>query len=197
MNIITILFYILVLAILVYIAIFKRSVIRQEYTGPIDVSLTNVNAFIRREFLFQLINWLNSGVNVKNMSTIDHTSVVISELKNPEILKTKMTTITSVIVGNMSKRMLAEFHSVYNNMTGEEIPTIVTYVSRQVMFYIRKVNVDVSTMFNENKDKPVDDLLKLYILGIESEIYNLNQIQTVTGGSSTETTSAEKEKQND
>lgn len=197
MNIITILFYILVLAILVYIAIFKRSVIRQEYTGPIDVSLTNVNAFIRREFLFQLINWLNSGVNVKNMSTIDHTSVVISELKNPEILKTKMTTITSVIVGNMSKRMLAEFHSVYNNMTGEEIPTIVTYVSRQVMFYIRKVNVDISTMFNENKDKPVDDLLKLYILGIESEIYNLNQIQTVTGGSSTETTSAEKEKQND
>lgn len=192
MNIITILFYIFVLAILVYIAIFKRNTVRHEYTGNLDVSLTNINAFIRREFLFQLINWLNSGVNVKNMSTIDHTSVVISELKNPEVLKTKMTTITSVIVGNMSNRLLAEFHAVYNNMTGEEIPTIVSYVSRQVMFYIRKVNVDISTMFNENKDKPVDDLLKLYILGIESEIYNLNQIETVTGGSSTETTSAEK-----
>lgn len=197
MNIITILFYIFILIILAYIAIFKRNIVRQEYTGQIDVSLVNLNVFIRREFLFQLINWLNSGVNVKNMSTIDHTSVVISELKDPEILKTKMTTITSVIVGNMSKRLLAEFHSVYNNMTGEEIPTIVTYVSRQVMFYIRKVNVDISTMFNENKDKPVDDLLKLYILGIENEIYNLNQIQTVTGGSSSETTSAEKENRND
>lgn len=197
MNIITILFYIFILIILAYIAIFKRNIVRQEYTGQIDVSLVNLNVFIRREFLFQLINWLNSGVNVKNMSTIDHTSVVISELKDPEILKTKMTTITSVIVGNMSKRLLAEFHSVYNNMTGEEIPTIVTYVSRQVMFYIRKVNVDISTMFNVNKDKPVDDLLKLYILGIENEIYNLNQIQTVTGGSSSETTSAEKENRND
>ena len=56
----------------------------------VDVTLSDVNEFIKRETLFSFISWFNSKVTVKNMSNPDQTSSLITDLKTPEIIQQKM-----------------------------------------------------------------------------------------------------------
>lgn len=184
-----IIFYSIIILLLIYISFFKKTKNIVKPINEIDVDLTDLNKFIRRETLFQLITWFNSSVNVKNMSSIDHTSVLINDLRDTTILQKKMSAITATIVGNMSPILESTFYNVYKK-DSNELPNLVNYVSRQVMFYIRKVNVDITSLFSNNIDKPVDELLKMYTLGLENEIYKTNDIVII---SENPETSGEKE----
>lgn len=187
--IIQIIFYSIIILLLIYISFFKRSTTVTRSIKEIDVDLTDLNKFIRRETMFKLINWFNTSLNVKDVSKIDHTSILINDLKDTNILQKQMSAITATVVGNISPVLESTFYNVYKK-DSNEIPNLVNYVSRQVMFYIRKVNVDITALFSNNIDRPVDELLKMYVLGLENEIYKNNDIVLI---SENPETSGEKE----
>ncbi len=47
------------------------------------------------------------------------------------------------------------------------------------MFFIRRVDFEITSMFETRTDAKPTDLLKQYVLAIEAEIYKLNNIQIV------------------
>lgn len=182
MMIITCTFYVLVLLILIAMYLTLRKPKINEIIVPkIDVSLTDINEFIRRETLFNFISWFNSRVAVKNMSNPDQSSTLISELKKPELIKEKMQVITLNIIATMSPSLKNAFFTVYNKGAYDSPDDMLsTYVSRQVMFFIRRVNVDITALFTNNQNDSVDKLLKQYVVSIENEIYKNNDIEILS-----------------
>ena len=183
MLIINIIFYIAVLALLSCILYFtiKRKPIVKYDVPEIDVDLTDLNKFIKRETLFQVIMWFTSKSNVKNMSSSDHASVIVSDLKNTEEIKKKVSVITSLIVGNLSPLLIEQFKQVYNiNAYSSPVDALSIYVSRMVLFYFRKINTDITVLVETNSNKSVDSVIKLYTLSIENEIYKDNNIETTS-----------------
>lgn len=182
MIIITCTFYVLVLVILIAMyLILRKPKINEIIVPKIDVSLTDINEFIRRETLFNFISWFNSRVAVKNMSNPDQSSTLISELKKPELIKEKMQVITLNIIATMSPALKNAFFTVYNKGAYDSPDDMLsTYVSRQVMFFIRRVNVDITALFTNNQNDSVDKLLKQYVVSIENEIYKNNDIEILS-----------------
>lgn len=183
MLIINIIFYITVLALLsciLYFTIKRKPVVKYD-VPEIDVDLTDLNKFIKRETLFQVIMWFTSKSNVKNMSSSDHASVIVSDLKNTEEIKKKVSVITSLIVGNLSPLLIEQFKQVYNiNAYSSPVDALSIYVSRMVLFYFRKINTDITVLVETNSNKSVDSVIKLYTLSIENEIYKDNNIETTS-----------------
>ena len=183
MLIINIIFYIAVLSLLsciLYFTIKRKPVVKYD-VPDIDVGLTDLNKFIKRETLFQVIMWFTSKSNVKNMSSSDHASVIVSDLKNTEEIKKKVSVITSLIVGNLSPLLIEQFKQVYNiNAYSSPVDALSIYVSRMVLFYFRKINTDITVLVETNSNKSVDSVIKLYTLSIENEIYKDNNIETTS-----------------
>lgn len=183
MLIINIIFYIAVLALLsciLYFTIKRKPVVKYD-VPDVDVSLTDLNKFIKRETLFQVIMWFTSKSNVKNMSSSDHASVIVSDLKNTEEIKKKVSVITSLIVGNLSPLLIEQFKQVYNiNAYSSPVDALSIYVSRMVLFYFRKINTDITVLVETNSNRSVDSVIKLYTLSIENEIYKDNNIETTS-----------------
>lgn len=183
MLIINIIFYTTVLILLSCILYFiiKRKPIVKYDVSEIDVDLTDLNKFIKRETLFQVIMWFTSKSNVKNMSTFEHASVIVSDLKNTEEIKKKVSVITSLIVGNLSPLLIEQFKRVYNiNAYSSSVDALSIYVSRMVLFYFRKINTDITVLIETNSNRSVDSIVKMYTLSIENEIYKDNNIETTT-----------------
>lgn len=183
MLIINIIFYIAVLALLsciLYFTIKRKPVVKYD-VPDVDVGLTDLNKFIKRETLFQVIMWFTSKSNVKNMSSSDHASVIVSDLKNTEEIKKKVSVITSLIVGNLSPLLIEQFKQVYNiNAYSSPVDALSIYVSRMVLFYFRKINTDITVLVETNSNRSVDSVIKLYTLSIENEIYKDNNIETTS-----------------
>ena len=185
MLIINIIFYIAVLVLLsciLYFTIKRKPVVKYD-VPEIDVDLTDLNKFIKRETLFQVIMWFTSKSNVKNMSSssFDHASVIVSDLKNTEEIKKKVSVITGLIVGNLSPLLIEQFKQVYNiNAYSSPVDALSIYVSRMVLFYFRKINTDITVLVETNSNKSVDSVIKLYTLSIENEIYKDNNIETTS-----------------
>jgi hypothetical protein len=183
MLIINIIFYIAVLILLSCILYFiiKRKPIVKYDVSEVDVNLTDLNKFIKRETLFQVIMWFTSKSNVKNMSTFEHASVIVSDLKNTDEIKKKVSVITSLIVGNLSPLLIEQFKQVYNiNAYSSLVDALSIYVSRMVLFYFRKINTDITVLVETNSNRSVDSIIKMYTLSIENEIYKDNNIETTT-----------------
>ena len=183
MLIINIIFYIAVLILLSCILYFiiKRKPIVKYDVSEVDVNLTDLNKFIKRETLFQVIMWFTSKSNVKNMSTFEHASVIVSDLKNTDEIKKKVSVITSLIVGNLSPLLIEQFKQVYNiNAYSSPVDALSIYVSRMVLFYFRKINTDITVLVETNSNRSVDSIIKMYTLSIENEIYKDNNIETTT-----------------
>ena len=183
MLIINIIFYIAVLILLSCILYFiiKRKPIVKYDVSEVDVDLTDLNKFIKRETLFQVIMWFTNKSNVKNMSTFEHASVIVSDLKNTEEIKKKVSVITSLIVGNLSPLLIEQFKQVYNiNAYSSPVDALSIYVSRMVLFYFRKINTDITILIESNSNRSVDSIIKMYTLSIENEIYKNNNIETTT-----------------
>lgn len=181
-QIIAFVFYFLVLVILsttLYV-IYTRLRSPELVVPKVDVTLSDVNEFIKRETLFNFISWFNSKVTVKNMSNPDQASSLITDLKTPEIIQQKMQTITAYIQSTMSPALKASFYAVYNrDAYTDPDEMLTTYIARHVMFYIRKVNVDITELFTSNPNDPTDKLLKLYVISLENEIYKNNDIEVI------------------
>lgn len=181
-QIIAFVFYFLVLVILsttLYV-IYTRLRSPELVVPKVDVTLSDVNEFIKRETLFNFISWFNSKVTVKNMSNPDQASSLITDLKTPEIIQQKMQTITAYIQSTMSPALKASFYAVYNrDAYADPDEMLTTYIARHVMFYIRKVNVDITELFTSNPNDPTDKLLKLYVISLENEIYKNNDIEVI------------------
>lgn len=181
-QIITYVFYFLVLIILsttLYV-IYTKLQSPELVVPKVDVTLSDVNEFIKRETLFNFISWFNSKVTVKNMSNPDQASSLITDLKTPEIIQQKMQTITAYIQSTMSPALKASFYAVYNrDAYTDPDEMLTTYIARHVMFYIRKVNVDITELFTSNPNDPTDKLLKLYVISLENEIYKNNDIEII------------------
>lgn len=181
-QIVTYVFYFMVLIILsatLYVVYTKlRS---PELVVPkVDVTLSDVNEFIKRETLFSFISWFNAKVTVKNMSNPDQASSLITDLKTPEIIQQKMQTVTAYIQTTMSPALKASFYAVYNrDAYRDPDEMLTTYIARHVMFYIRRVNVDITELFTSNPNDPTDKLLKLYVISLENEIYKNNDIEVI------------------
>lgn len=181
-QIITYVFYFLVLIILsatLYV-IYTKLRSPELVVPKVDVTLSDVNKFIKRETLFNFISWFNSKVTVKNMSNPDQASSLITDLKTPETIQQKMQTITAYIQSTMSPALKASFYAVYNrDAYTDPDEMLTTYIARHVMFYIRKVNVDITELFTSNPNDPTDKLLKLYVISLENEIYKNNDIEVI------------------
>jgi len=183
MSIINIIFYIAILILLSFILYFiiKRKPIVKYDVSEVDVNLTDLNKFIKRETLFQIIMWFTSKSNVKNMSSFEHASVIVSDLKNTDEIKKKVSVITSLIVGNLSPLLIEQFKRVYNiNAYSSPVDALSIYVSRMVLFYFRKINTDITMLIETDSNRSVDSIIKMYTLSIENEIYKDNNIETIT-----------------
>lgn len=143
----------------------------------IDVTLKNVNSFIRKEFLFEFQKWIWSAPTSINMSDPDRSSTFINDLKNPEILQKQMKSIVSLIISKMSVYLISEFSAVYN--LSPDNSELYDYVTRQVMFYIRRIDMEITSMFETDTSTKTTDLLKSYVVAIEAEIYKTNNISIV------------------
>lgn len=195
MIIVNIVFYVLVILILIGIGYILYTKLRApEMIVPnIDVTLKDVNYFIRREVLFNFISWFNSKILVKNMSNPDQTSSLVSELKSPDVIQQKMNNITLYILSTMSPALKANFFSVYSKSAYDDPNDMLSvYISRQVMFFIRKVNVDITALFTNNPEEPTDKLLKAYIVSLENEIHEDNNIEIIKNVGMLETTTDQK-----
>ena len=183
MSTINIIFYVAILILLSCILYFiiKRKPIVKYDVSEVDVNLTDLNKFIKRETLFQIIMWFTSKSNVKNMSSFEHASVIVSDLKNTEEIKKKVSVITSLIVGNLSPLLIEQFKRVYTiNAYSSPVDVLSLYVSRMVLFYFRKINTDITVLIETNSNISVDSIIKTYTLSIENEIYKDNNIETIT-----------------
>ena len=181
MIIITVIFYLLMVLGMIYLCFFKRTkTVEKIDVSKVDVQLKDVNAFIKRETLYNFVSWFNSKITVKNMSNSNQSPSLITDLKDPEIIKTKMNAISSYIFITMSSALKASFYAVYNkNAYNDPDEMLTTYISRHVMFYIRKVNVDITQLFQEHKEETTENLLKVYIMTLENEIYKNNNIAVI------------------
>jgi len=182
MTVITIVFYLLFLAALVAIY-FKMSELKQQepIVPKVDVTLSSVNYFIRREVLFDFISWFNSKIAVKHMGNPNQSSTLIGELKDPDIIQKKMQVLTMKILATMSPSLKYQFYSVYDKRAYDDPDSMLSsYISRQIMFYIRRANVDITAMFTNNPEDSTDKLLKLYIISLENEIYKNNNIDILS-----------------
>ena len=181
-QIVTYVFYFMVLIILsatLYV-IYTKLRSPELVVPKVDVTLSDVNEFIKRETLFSFISWFNAKVTVKNMSNPDQASSLITDLKTPEIIQQKMQTVTAYIQTTMSPALKASFYAVYNrDAYRDPDEMLTTYIARHVMFYIRRVNVDITELFTSNPNDPTDKLLKLYVISLENEIYKNNDIEVI------------------
>ena len=181
-QIVTYVFYFMVLIILsatLYV-IYTKLRSPELVVPKVDVTLSDVNEFIKRETLFSFISWFNAKVTVKNMSNPDQASSLITDLKTPEIIQQKMQTVTVYIQTTMSPALKASFYAVYNrDAYRDPDEMLTTYIARHVMFYIRRVNVDITELFTSNPNNPTDKLLKLYVISLENEIYKNNDIEVI------------------
>ncbi len=184
-----ILIIILLSLLWISLIVFSIMVIKRLKNSPkpqpvkIDVNLKDFNTFIRREFLFEFIKWI---MYAPKTIDVDNGPVkmpsFINDLKNPEVLNEKMTLITTQIISKMSVYLINEFNAVYDDLgatSNEDNIMLYSYVSRQVMFFIRRVDFEITSMFETRTDAKPTDLLKQYVLAIEAEIYKLNNIQIV------------------
>lgn len=146
--------------------------------AKIDINLENLNTFIRREFLFEFIKWIMYAPNTIDVNGPVKMPSFIKDLKNQEFLQKKMAVMTTQIISKMSIYLIREFNAVYRN-SKEDDSALYAYVTRQIMFYIRRAEFEITALFEyRTQDKPTD-LLKEYVLAIEAEIYKLNNILIV------------------
>ncbi len=80
----------------------------------------------------------------------------------------------------MSDVLKAQFHAVYAD--DEDNSNMMEYIIRHLLFYIKKVNTDISVLFEDESTQDIDSnqILEAYFLTIENEIYNNNGIEVVT-----------------
>ena len=159
---------------IIFISKLKKLINKSEPIIEVKDGLTTVNNFIRREFLFEFIKWIMVAPPTIDMSGPLKLPSFISDLKNPDILQEKMAIIATQIISKMSIYLIKEFSAMYNNSDDSEL--LYTYVSRQIMFYIRRVDFEITSLLEINSDVKPTDLLKQYVLSVESEIYKLNNI---------------------
>jgi len=154
--------------------------IQKTNVGEVDVSLNSFHAFIRREFLYELDKWFQQKIFITNVQSPIQNSALIGELKNNEIVENKMTIIASLIISKMSDVLKAQFHAVYAD--DEDNSNMMEYIIRHLLFYIKKVNTDISVLFESESTQDIDSnqILEAYFLTIENEIYNNNGIEIVT-----------------
>lgn len=161
------------------------SIIQKTNIGEVDVSLNSFHAFIRREFLYELDKWFQSKIFITNVQSPIQNSALIGELKNNEIVENKITIIASLIISKMSDVLKAQFHAVYAD--DDENSAMMEYIIRHLLFYIKKVNTDISIMFESENTQDIDsnNLLEAYFLSIENEIYDNNGIEIIKNQNAT------------
>ena len=116
----------------------------------------------------------------------------INELKNPDILQEKMSLIAINIISKMSIYLINEFNAVYNKNFDNNVKerntnaNLYNYITRQIMFFIRRVDFEITTLLETDIESKPSDILKQYVLAIEAEIYKLNNILIVEEPNETE-----------
>lgn len=142
----------------------------------IDVYLKNLNNFIRKEFLFEFSKWiLKSSITIE-MNGPDRNPSFLNEIKNPDIVKNKISNITAIIISKMSKKLISSFYTVYKRNEVDKNDELYDYVARHVFFYIRKINFELTGLFTSITDIPALEIVKNYAIKIEEEIYEINNI---------------------
>jgi hypothetical protein len=141
-----------------------------------------VNNFIRRESLFEIHKWILEERFQKSGVTGELT--IVQDIRNNEVVKKKVAIITTVIAYKMSLDICKSFNKVYQkdmikiNKKESVNNTLHEYIARYVYFIIRRMTHDITAMVNsfEHKDKKLEDVINLYILGLEETIYQENNI---------------------
>ena len=142
----------------------------------IDVYLKDLNNFIRKEFLFEFSKWiLKSSITIE-MNGPDRNPSFLNEIKNPDIVKNKISNITAIIISKMSKKLISSFYTVYKRNEVDKNDELYDYVARHVFFYIRKINFELTGLFTSITDIPALEIVKNYTIKIEEEIYEINNI---------------------
>lgn len=147
------------------------------------VSLKRVNAFIKREFMFELQKWIQSAPTEVSVGGINGRNTSFqNDIKDPDIIQARITAMVSLIIYKMSPGLIEEFYSVYNrepvSATSED-NLLYDYISRYVLFCIRRVDRDITELFVTNRDIQTIDLLKSYVVDIEETIDKMNDINIV------------------
>lgn len=142
----------------------------------IDVNLKDLNSFIRKEFLFEFSKWiLKSSITIE-MNGPDRNPSFLNEIKNPDIVKNKISNITAIIISKMSKNLVSSFYTIYKRNEAGKNDELFDYVARHIFFYIRKINFELTGLFTSITDMPALEIVKNYAIKLEEEIYEINNI---------------------
>jgi hypothetical protein len=144
--------------------------------------MTIINAFIRRECNYELHKWLIDERFQKSGDTGELTFV--QEVTNNEQVKHKVAAMTAIIAEKMSQDLTTIFSKVYKrdivSIVKEEgvNVTLREYIARYVLFMTRHMVSDIVFMINSDEytGKKLEDIINLYILGLEGTIYSENNI---------------------
>lgn len=142
----------------------------------IDIDLKDLNSFIRKEFLFEFSKWIFKSSITIEMNGPDRNPSFLNEIKNPEIVSNKISHITAMIISKMSKKLIVSFYSVYNKNIDSKNEELHDYVARHIFFFIRKINFELTGLFSTISDISALEIVKNYAIGIEEEIYEINNI---------------------
>lgn len=190
---------ILLIAVLAWVFMFNGKK-PDNYSNIYDnnqLYLKEVNSFIRREFLFEVHKWItgtSSTINVTNGVT-----EFLTQVQDPDTLQQKMANITAVIIVKMSKDLKNAFYRQYSKtinlldssvmvssaktkkkrVSPESSDGLYIYVSRLVYFYIRRIITDTTTLLVTEQNETADKITRDYMIEIEREIYNINDVNVV------------------
>ena len=145
----------------------------------VDVTLKELHSLVKREFLFALDNWFREGIGIKSMSNPLHQLSIVNNLKDSKFIEEKVNYLVAYISGRISSHIKAGFRAVYkDDDTDEELQY---YISRLILFYIKRVNTDITILFEDSRTQNIDtdELIKAYFLDIEKEIYENNYIAVI------------------
>jgi len=138
--------------------------------------LKQVNAFIRKESAFELFKWINNSVSVKNANGA---SIFAEKIKDSAAVSKQVGIMTTIIYVRMSSHIKNAFYRVYgkdcDDYDGED-KAIFDYITRWVMFAVRRITLDLTLLLQDKPDTNFDDIVKQYILQLEIEIHKNNDI---------------------
>jgi hypothetical protein len=158
---------------------------KKESEVPINNCMMVVNEFIRKEAAIEILKWITEGKILKNTNT--QNTALVSQLRDGEEIKKRVSSITSIITSKISPDMHRAFNKVYkaelekvddNNFVDIGLHT---YIARYIFFLFRKLSYDITVLINspEYSTEQLDVIINGYIVSLEETIYKENTIYLI------------------
>jgi hypothetical protein len=175
--------------------------------------MDEINTFIRREMKFEILKWIISEKDSVDIADSSYTNLT-KQLTNPKKTNERVQAITMELMALIGTDLKRAFYRQYSEHPGlvdgfsdteivekkfllfkyRAAKTIVhdapdglcMYISRAVMFYIRRMIADISVILKTGEDVDYQKVIGNYCLILERDVYNDNGIYLINPNEQTD-----------